>query len=203
MVRHPGSGFLASSLATAELQCFIYQAFSPEEVLQEPAARDALEELAAGLPQPLVVALSDGERVPQKVLSKALDQSAADNVFLDSSSSRICKLTCNSWLCRGPVHACMLCRIQVRTLSCGAREAAECALAGCPSAVPSMRRRIGCFYRPRLSLCLQWRQDVAAQRAVRHSFRRGSGRRAEGRKREGRAASSQTGRRTGQRPSQP
>ncbi len=163
--RHAGGASLASVRSTAELQCAIYPALSPEVVLQEPAVRDTLAELAGSLPKPLVVALRTGERVPQKVLSRALDRGAADNPRLASSLAARhragcrCLAACCTGHQRGHGG-------RVRALSRRSSQTVESASFRCPSGMSKVRGRAGCLHGPCLSMPVRWRQDTPPQRTA-------------------------------------
>lgn len=108
---HAPAAFVASCLSTAALQCAIFPALSVEAIRADPALRRAVQLMEDRLPLSTLATLQAGDAVPQKVLSKALDRSAADAVMLAAATPQhlqahlrlVSAVGADAWLHASPV----------------------------------------------------------------------------------------------------
>ena len=83
---HADAAFLASVASSTPMQHAIWPALSLADVLAEPPVQAALTALAPMLPRSLALSLANGEAVPQKLLSRAIDRGAHDAELLSHDS---------------------------------------------------------------------------------------------------------------------
>ena len=75
------AAFASSVFGTADLQCQIWPGFTPDVIAGDTAVADAVAAFSPRLPRTLLLALLNGERPPQKLLSRALDRAAFEDTL--------------------------------------------------------------------------------------------------------------------------